>query len=179
VPRALRSGHLDVALVHDYDYVPIEPDPALTTEPLLDETMYLASLTAPPVDDGPAILSARDASWILGSPDTLCHTVTVRACQASGFTPRVRHHVDDFVTVLALVAASQGVALIPMLAATSVPEGVILTALPARRRTHVAYRRGTGSNPAVAAFIAAVGASAASFLRRSVPPPCTARPFAP
>src|SRR6202042_360084 len=43
VPDALRSGALDVALVHEYDYVPAEPDPALETEPLLEEAIYLAS----------------------------------------------------------------------------------------------------------------------------------------
>ena len=43
VPAALRDGALDVALVHDYDVVPIDPDPALDTAPLLDETMYLAA----------------------------------------------------------------------------------------------------------------------------------------
>src|ERR1035441_7108822 len=32
VPDALRTGALDVALVHEYDYVPTEPDPALDTD---------------------------------------------------------------------------------------------------------------------------------------------------
>ncbi len=41
--------------------------------------------------------------------------MAVRACQSAGFTPRIRHHADDFATVLALVAAGQGVALVPQL----------------------------------------------------------------
>jgi DNA-binding transcriptional LysR family regulator len=145
VPAALRAATLDVALVHEYDYVPAEPDPAIDTEPLFEETVYLAALTGGPLRD------RRDASWIVGTPGTLCHTMTVRACQAAGFTPRVRHHADDFGTVLALVAAGQGVALIPELGVLAPPPEVVLTALPTRRRTHLAYRRGTAAHPAVSA----------------------------
>ena len=43
VPDALRSGALDVALTFVYDYVPAAPDPALDSEPLLEEIVYLAT----------------------------------------------------------------------------------------------------------------------------------------
>src|SRR5215831_15185022 len=43
VPDALHSGALDVALTFVYDYVPATPDPALESEPLLDEVVYLAA----------------------------------------------------------------------------------------------------------------------------------------
>jgi len=92
----------------------------------------------------------------VGSPDTLCHTMAVRACQAAGFTPRIRHHADDFTTVLALVAAGQGVALVPQLGAVDPPADVTLTPLPTRRRTRIAYRKGTRHQPSVAACIAAI-----------------------
>jgi DNA-binding transcriptional LysR family regulator len=164
VPHALRTGQLDVALVHDYDYVPMEPEPALATEPLVEETMYLASAEKPATVGIDPILSFRAAPWIMGSLGTLCHTMAVRACQAAGFTPRARHHADDFATVLALVAARQGVALIPQLAATDPPQGVMLTPLAARRRTRIAYRRGTSEHPGVAACVAAIRASSASYM---------------
>ncbi|MEV5834800.1 LysR substrate-binding domain-containing protein [Nocardia sp. NPDC052112] len=154
VPDALRTDALDVALVQEYDYVPADPDPALDTEPLLEETIYLAALTSTPLED------LRDAFWIAGTPGTLCHTMTIRVCQAAGFTPRVRHHVDDFSTVLALVAAAQGVALVPELGALTPPPNLVLTPLPTRRKTHLAYRRGTGRHPAVVAARTALRASA-------------------
>ena len=156
VPGALHAATLDVALTFVYDYVPAEPDSALDAEPLLAETVYLA--TADPART--RIEDCRDATWIAGSPDTLCHTLVVRACQAAGFTPRIRHHADDFVTVLALVAAGQGVALVPQLGATGPPPGVVLTELPARRRTRIAYRNGTRHHPPVSACIAAIRAAA-------------------
>ena len=162
VPGALHAGTLDVALTFVYDYVPAEPDPALEAEPLLEECLYLAAASG---QDGPggqrghaetSIEDWRDAPWIAGSPDTLCHTMVIRACQACGFTPRIRHHADDFATVLALVAAGQGVSLIPQLGVGEVPTAVSLTPVTARRRTSIASRKGTSRHPAVAAFAAAI-----------------------
>jgi DNA-binding transcriptional LysR family regulator len=175
VPDALRSGTLDVALVHEYEFVPAPHDPALNTEPLLEEAIYLASARpAPTAGENTAgadtagadtagedpVGSHRDSPWIMASPGTLCHTMAVRACQAAGFTPRIRHHADDFVTVLALVAAGQGVALVPQLGVIGPPPQVVLTELPARRRTRIAYRNGTRHHPPVSACIAAIHAAA-------------------
>ncbi|GIH92814.1 LysR family transcriptional regulator [Planobispora siamensis] len=155
-PR-LRTGDLDVALVHEYDFVPAAPDLALDTLPLLDEPMYLAT-PASAGGVGDALAGCRDEPWILSTPGTLCHAMTVRACQAAGFAPRVRHHVDDFGTVLAMVAVGQGVALVPEFGAADPPGGVRLTPLPMRRRTLVAFRRGAAGHPAIAAFTAALRA---------------------
>ena len=171
VPEALRSGALDVALVHEYDYVPVAPDPALDTEPLIEEKIYLATPGPAPAPVGDPVWSHRDAPWIVGSPDTLCHLMVVRACQAAGFTPRIRHHADDFATVLALVAAGQGVALVPELGAVDPPADVMLIPLPARRRTRIASRKGGRRQPAVSACITAIRASARALGYQSAGPP--------
>ena len=156
VPGALHAGTLDVALTFVYDYVPAAPDPSLDTEPLLEESLYLAAATGQRGTAETSIDDWRDAPWIAGSPDTLCHTMVIRACQARGFTPRIRHHADDFATVLALVAAGQGVSLIPQLGVTGTTPGVSLTPVTARRRTSIACRKGTSRHPAIAAFTAAI-----------------------
>jgi len=179
VPDALHTGALDVALTFVYDYVPVTPDPAVESEPLLEEIVYLA--TADPVKDSgdertsleertsveeqTSIEGWRDAPWIAGSPGTLCHSLIVRACEAEGFTPRIRHYADDFGTVLALVAAGQGVSLIPQLGLTGALSGVALTPLASRRRSNIAYRKGTRQHPAIATFADAIRESA---LARSV-----------
>lgn len=241
VANALRAGELDVALVHDYDFVPALDEPGLATEPLCAEAMYLASTaahaaaaadgavtqgaprpapgpspdpdaglglahvpgpspapghgpglapgrTSPGRPDGAAPAAARadgtgrteytghanhshrsgpslaqwkDALWITATPGTLCHTMTVRACHAAGFTPRVRHQVDEFATVLALVAAGQGVALVPQLGLVNPPPQVALTPMAMSRRTKIAFRSGAGRHPAVAAVAAALRAAVA------------------
>jgi DNA-binding transcriptional LysR family regulator len=153
MPDGLRDGRLDVALLHDYDLAPDSPDSTLDSTPLLAETVYLAVQED---SDIAALRQARDAAWIAGTPGTLCHTVTMRAGQRAGFTPVVRHHADDFTAVLALVAAGLGVALVPQLGAAQPMPGVRLVPLRMRRRTRVAYRRGAGSHPAVAACVGAL-----------------------
>ncbi|NRQ30317.1 LysR family transcriptional regulator [Nonomuraea sp. NN258] len=147
VSAALRAGELDVALVHEYDFVPPVTDAAIETEPLFSEPMYLTNRSS--------VQAARDDSWIMSKPGTLCYTMAIRACQAAGFEPRVRHHIDDFDTVLAFAAAGRGVALVPRLAALGPPPGVSLTPLPLSRRTLAAYRRGYGGHPAIRAAVAA------------------------
>ncbi|MEU6785810.1 LysR family transcriptional regulator [Nonomuraea angiospora] len=151
VSAALRAGELDVALVHEYDFVPPVTDASIETEPLYSEPMYLT--------DRPSVADARADAWITDRPGTLCHTMAIRACQAAGFEPLVRHHIDDFDTVLAFVAAGQGVALVPHLAAIDPPDGVTLTRLPLSRRTLAAFRKGNGAHPAIRAAVAAFHAA--------------------
>ncbi|MFD9727277.1 LysR substrate-binding domain-containing protein [Streptomyces sp. NPDC059072] len=199
VAHALRAGDLDVALVHEYDFVPAAREPGLATEPLYAEAMYLATPASDPpapapasggavpmpdpavvahADGGPTaeraagspggdqdavLLAHAHAPWITATPGTLCHAMTLRACQAAGFTPRVRHQVDEFATVLALVAAGQGVAVVPQLGITAPADPAVrLTRLLMGRRTQLAFRSGAAAHPAVAAFGAA--------LRAAVPP---------
>jgi len=169
VPDALRTGALDIALVHEYDYVPGPADPALELRPLLAETIFVAS--AGPLPRGPkdAIGRCADLPWIAASPGTLCQLMAERLCQASGFSPRIRHRADDFATVLALVAAGQGVALVPELALASRPAGVVLTPLAARRRTLIACRSGTAGHPAIAACAAAIRSATRAHLAAAGP----------
>ncbi|GAA3384740.1 LysR family transcriptional regulator [Cryptosporangium minutisporangium] len=161
VPAALRTRQVDVALVHDYDLVPAAPDTTEESVPVLDERVHLAVPAGWSEDDADPIRACAQAAWIVGSPGTLCHTLAVRACLAAGYAPRVRHYADDFTAVLALVAAGQGVALVPRLAVEHLPSGVRLVELPIHRRTRIAYRRGSGAHPAIAACVAALRVSAA------------------
>ncbi|MFC9326917.1 LysR family transcriptional regulator [Kitasatospora sp. NPDC057015] len=205
VADALRAGELDVALVHDYDFVPSPEEPGLSTDPLFSEAMYLAS----PAGEDPAGADAaveaagaagaggagtriaatasrtvlagpdpigrwRRSPWIMGTPGTLCRTMAERACEAAGFTPRVRHQVDEFATVLALVAARQGVALVPRLGAPEELAGVTLTRLAMCRRTRTAFRSGAAAHPAVAAFSAALRTALPPGLDTGRPAPDTA-----
>ncbi|MFJ4791390.1 LysR family transcriptional regulator [Kitasatospora purpeofusca] len=162
VAAALRAGELDVALVHEYDLVPADPEPGLAvTRPVFTEPMYLAARTPGTVAD------QRAEPWIVSPPGTLCHSMAVRACESAGFAPRIRHRIDDFATVLALVAAGQGVALVPHLGIDRPPPGVVLTRLPMYRRTRAAFRAGAGAHPAVSAFVSALHTAVPAPLRNS------------
>src|SRR5579875_459866 len=188
VAGALRAGDLDVALIHEYDFAAGGPEPGVTTAALCAEPLYLAEAEYPaaagdvvagrdvvtagepgatPVPAGAGGLARwRDAPWITATPGTMCQTMTMRACQAAGFTPRVRHRVDDFATTLALAAAGQGVALVPELGLAGAPPGLALTPVPLRRRTLIACRSGAGRHPAVTALTAALRQAVRSEERR-------------
>jgi DNA-binding transcriptional LysR family regulator len=166
VPAALLDRRLDVALVHDYDIMPVDVGPALEAVPLLDETVFLAVPVGGAASGVDPIGAARQAAWIVGTPGTACHAVALQVCRAAGFVPLVRHHADDFGAVLALVAAGLGVSIVPELATAQLPAGVRLAPLAARRRTWITYRRGAAGHPAVAACVAAVTVATRAYLGR-------------
>lgn len=175
VAAALRAGDVEVALVHDYDLVPAAPEPGVETVALFEEAMFLAAPRglAPLPGEPHPLRRWRTAPWIVAPPATRCGTMTVRACEAAGFAPDVRHVVDDFPAVLALVAIGGGVALVPELGVGAADPGVALTPLPMHRRTLAACRRGAGGRPAIAAFVAAVRAAGAGAVSRSPSTPPT------
>lgn len=175
VADGLRSGELDVALVHDYDFVPTVAEPGLSAVALCREHMYLATATAGR-DGGAGLRDQRGEPWITATPGTLCHAMTVRACEAEGFTPRIRHQVDDFGTTLRLVAGGQGVALVPQLGVVDAPEGVVLTRVPIYRRTMIAFRSGADGHPAVAAVSRALRAAVPEGLAAEAPTPYAGAP---
>jgi DNA-binding transcriptional LysR family regulator len=113
----------------------------------------------------PGLARWRDEPWIIALPGTSCEVATLRACQAAGFAPRVRHRVDEFATVLAMVAAGLGVAMVPQLALAGRPDGVALSRLPIQRRTTIAHRAGADRHPAVVAVAAARRAAVPADLR--------------
>ncbi|QKW05349.1 LysR family transcriptional regulator [Streptomyces sp. NA04227] len=160
VSDGLRAGELDVALVHDYDFVPASPDTTVDQVPLLEEPVYLATGDATGrVAHGGTLVELlgpwATSPWITARDGTTGHAMAVRACQAAGFQPRIRHQVNDFRTVLALAAIGQGAGFVPEMATAHAPEGVVLTRLPLFRRSKVAFRAGGGTHPAIAAFVAA------------------------
>ncbi len=163
---ALRLGEVDVALAHDYDTIPRTPDPAFTEHPLMRDPLRIAVAAADPrAGRGPIDLAElADDAWIAGRPGTACGTVVTTAGRAAGFEPRIVAHASEFATMLALVAAGVGVALVPALAtAAGAAAGVALvdTRPALERRIHAAVRTGSAGRAAVTAVLAALAARCA------------------
>lgn len=163
--EAVRTGELDTALTHDYDLVPVPEHPALESTVVLTEPMYVASPSAPH-DPSDPVGSFRHDWWIMGRPGSLCRIAAERICQAAGFQPRIRVQSDDFPTVLALVAAEQGHAVMPRLGTVNAPAGVVLTPLPIAARVAMTHRRGGSAHPAIAAFRRSVGHAVEAYRRQ-------------
>jgi DNA-binding transcriptional LysR family regulator len=160
---ALKLGEADVAVVHSYDFSPRPPDASAELTLLLEDDLHVAVPAGHPAAGEVVDLAALAGErWIAGYLDTACHRVVVTSCRAAGFEPRVAARSNDFRVVLALVAAGQGVAIIPGMGFDAVPDGVCLArpaGKPLRRRVLAAVRSGSAEHPGVAALVGALEAA--------------------
>ncbi|MBX6392662.1 MAG: LysR family transcriptional regulator [Burkholderiales bacterium] len=161
---ALRDGGLDVGFV-----LPQPLEAALRYQPLYREPLIAAlpasrrwpkALSLAALADEPFVLFPRKFGSAL-------YDLVVGFCQRAGFSPRIEQEAIQMQTIVSLVAAGMGVALVP-------------ASLMHLRRTGVVYRplrepsplmeiglvwRADDDSPAIAAFVAAARASARSLKR--------------
>lgn len=153
--RRLRDGDADIVLMErDEDSDATVPRGVRDTV-LLEEPWRLvlpASVAAPT-----QLADLRDAIWVGSEPGTAAARALGRVAATLGTPLRTRHQYYDFDVALALVAAGQGVGMLPALALQGdVPAGVSIVTVPglgSRRLVarHRATRREPG--PAVAAVL--------------------------
>ncbi|MGW3194095.1 LysR family transcriptional regulator [Streptomyces sp. NPDC001118] len=114
---ALDAGRLDVVVAVDFAATPPHTDRRYTRTDLLTDRLDAAL-----PEDHP--LAARErvplrelaaADWIVGAAGSCCGAVARAVCAAAGFTPDIRHPVNDWGALIALVEAGAGVALVPRL----------------------------------------------------------------
>ncbi|MEU2078635.1 LysR family transcriptional regulator [Streptomyces sp. NPDC013489] len=159
---------VDVAVAVEYRGAPGEDDPRLTRVPLYAEPFDAVLPPGHPLAAGERVALgdlAKDA-WIGQSAGNPCHDVTVLACEYAGFTLNPEHSSDDFRAVVALAAASAGVALVPR----SALRGMELTGVEVRpiegvaptRRVFAAVRRGAEDHPLISPVLTALGVASES-----------------
>ncbi|MFI6434861.1 LysR substrate-binding domain-containing protein [Streptomyces sp. NPDC050759] len=114
---ALDGGQIDVAVAVDFALTPPDTDARYSRVDLLTDVMDIAVPAGHRLADGGRIRLRELAAdpWILGDARSCVGAVARALCAAAGFTPDIRHAVDDWAAVAALVEAGQGVALIPRL----------------------------------------------------------------
>lgn len=142
----LPTRELDLAIVFEYDYVPLPSDTRVVYEVLLEEPLRVVLPTSHPLAQRRAVRLAdlADETWIRSTPRSSCHPFTERACRAAGFEPRIRFEFDDYAAMQNLVASGAGVALAPDLGLTRLSPGVAARpiAFGPKRRVLAAYRNG-------------------------------------
>ena len=156
----LPTRELDLAVVFEYDYVPLPSDPRLASEVLLEEPLRVVLPTSHPFATRRAVRLAdlADETWIGGTPRSSCHPFTERACRAAGFEPRIRFEFDDYAAMQNLVASGAGVALAPDLGLSRLNPGVAARpiAFGPKRRVLAAYRDGEGGSLGIPEMILAL-----------------------
>jgi DNA-binding transcriptional LysR family regulator len=157
---ALKLGEADVAVIHEYDFSPRGDEPSVELTPLVVDELFVAvPADHPAAGDEISVQALAGEPWIAGYVDTACHRVVTTVCRATGFEPRIVTQTNDFRVVLALVAAGQGVAIVPGLAIDGPPAGVCLARAverPIERRVLAAVRAGGGARPGVIALLDAL-----------------------
>jgi DNA-binding transcriptional LysR family regulator len=156
--RELKLGHLDIWIDQHYTLLHRPDDERITDHELLTEPIGLAVPEV--IDRGPELAVYRDQPWIGSPPATACRRLLDRLGQDHAFEPDVRFLTEDPETILQLVAAGLGVAILPRLATTRSPPGVIVHALDvASRRVLAVTRASSTDQPSIAVVLAALIAS--------------------
>ena len=163
--RQLVAGEVDVALVWEYDFVPLAVPAGVETVALLDDPVHVVLPASHPAAPRRTVALADLAgeAWIASTVRSSCHPFTRRACEAAGFEPRIAAETDDHHVLERLVATGVGVALLSELSLSPSAEGVAVRPLapdPPKRRISAAYR--AGANGAVAAMVEQLRAAADS-----------------
>ena len=166
---ALRQGEIDVALV-----LPPADDPTLEYATLYRDAL-VAALPASRRElrgRGPLRLASLAAEPFILFPravGTSLYDQIVGLCRRAGFSPRVAQEAIQMQTIVSLVAAGMGVALVPASLQNMRRAGVVyrtVAARSARAEVGVVWRRSEES-PAGRAFVATARAWAARQAVRS------------
>lgn len=156
----LCARELDLAIVFEYDHVPLPSDPRIALEILLDEPMRVVLPAGHPVARQRAVrlLDLADETWIRSTPRSSCHPFTERACRAAGFDPRIRFEFDDYAAMQSLVASGAGVAFAPDMGLSRLNPGVAVRpiAFGPRRRVLAALRAGEEGASGIPEMLAAL-----------------------
>ncbi|MBH5334867.1 LysR family transcriptional regulator [Streptomyces pactum] len=179
----LADGTVDLALSLAA-HAPTARDARFTRLPLLADPLDVALPTGHPLATAPALRLADLAAerWIFGSSGPWSR-ITTAACEAAGFAPEQAHAAADWHSILAMVAAGMGVALVSRMALTVVapgpgPRGVVVRELAADRpHRHVvaAVRRGSEGAPGYATVLDALRRAATAHSGTD-PAPATVQP---
>src|SRR5919108_1296269 len=144
VPQVVR-GRVDVALVYEYDHVPLELDPGLERDLVLEEPLHVLLPGGHPAARRRSVQlpELAEESWIQSTSRSACHPFTVRICRAAGFEPKIALSFDDYRAMQSLVASGAGIALVPEMSLAPLHEGVVARPVafrPPRRRIYAVYR---------------------------------------
>lgn len=160
---ALVAGDVDLAVVDEYDYVPLALPEFVVARQLCAEPLVVVVPARWSGPRRPALAELADADWVMPPDDAACGLAVRSACRAEGFQPRVRWETDDMLLLARAVAAGHGLAVLPRLSVATDAADVELRPLReprlTRRLTAVARASALG-RPVVAEVIESIARAA-------------------
>ena len=109
--RDLGLGAVDVVLTQEYEGMPIERNRRFTFTPLL--TDHLVLVLPPDRKRTTRVRRLADEPWLLNGRATRCAQATHHLFAQVGIAPPIVGTIADHATLLGLVAAGQGVTVLP------------------------------------------------------------------
>ena len=127
IPQLKAGGH-DVALVYDYESLPLPEDRDTVRHLLLEERMQLALPKGHRLAGRGKVKLAdvAEETWVIGTKTGAgsCRGNVYTTCRAAGFEPSVGFESDDYQVHQSLVASGLGISLVPELLLTGLHAGV-------------------------------------------------------
>jgi DNA-binding transcriptional LysR family regulator len=146
--RELRTGGLDIVVTEtDGGATPARPR-GVTIAPLLEDE-YRVVVPAAWASRARSLAALATAPWVASPVENSCGRALERLARQHGFHPRRAHVCLEFPAVLALVAAGEGAAIVPLLGLVDAPaRTVAVTAIRGVGfRWVAAAHRATGRDP--------------------------------
>ncbi|MEX0428006.1 LysR family transcriptional regulator [Nocardioides sp. DS6] len=166
--RALRSDEIDVAVLEFDTGEPVRLLPrGLRELPLLDEPWKLVVPTGTLLSSDPTDLSRHRLRWLGVDAASASRQAVRRVRRMLGSTGAPVHRFQDNQTALALIAAGEGITLLPALAIPrELPEGVEAVDVPGlgTRRIVLRYREHSEAGSEAVSTVAALVHEAATEL---------------
>ncbi|MFL5919735.1 MAG: LysR family transcriptional regulator [Gaiellaceae bacterium] len=163
----LRAGEVDVAILWEYDFVPLRVSGPVELVPLLDDPIHVVLPRSHPAAASPTVELAdlADEAWVDSTSASSCHPFLTRACLQAGFEPRVAAETVDHRTLHHLVASGVGLAVVPLLSQLDLPASLVarpIRTAPPKRRIYAAYRTASAGDARVGLVLERLQAAAAS-----------------
>jgi len=160
---ALKAGQLDIALSHEWDFVPLPKDPGLDRYDLLTESTVALLPIDHPLAGGPVrLIDLSEERWCIAQESAASRRAVKRVANSAGFEPNVVFESNYFRAIGAAVEAGLGVGIAPLMTDL---RGLNIAIQPLiepvmKRRIYAAVRKGTGEAPAMRAVLDALKAAA-------------------
>ena len=146
----LRAGEVDLAILWEYDFVPLRVSGAVELVPLFDDPIDVVLPRTHPAAAAAEVELAElaDEPWVNSTSASSCHPFLERACLAAGFEPRIAAETNDHRTLHHLVASGVGLAVIPVLSQLDLPASLVARPIRSspKRRIHAAFRRAAAAD---------------------------------
>ncbi|MDO9557781.1 MAG: LysR family transcriptional regulator [Coriobacteriia bacterium] len=153
---AVKAGQIDIALSHEWDFVPRPKDPGIDRYALLDEPIVVVLPSGHPLASGPVRLTdLANERWCVAQPSTTSRRAVTHIARSAGFVPTVTFESNNFRAIGSAIEAGLGVGVAPLMTDLRGLDIVIQPLIEPSIHRHIfaAVRRGSGGSPTIRAVL--------------------------